>query len=142
MAIGEIIDNLTLDAMQKYYTKLGKYGYVNQTNVFKLLYLSFVDDLLTTDFSYYITDCDYRMITNSLYCIFGTDCMFKFPAWNTNDDIVHKIDRDMWLRSSEDDILRMSEDNIFRDYQNDSNLRDKYTYKGKSEEVMLPPCND
>lgn len=134
----EIIDDINLNALIRYYKRLSNYGYSNKDSVTKLLFLSFINDLLN-NFQYYITDCDYRSIVSSVYCIIGTDCLFPFKVFDTTDKL-YKTNSSLIFRNIESELHRISEDNLARVYQNSDYIRESRNYKFKRDSVMAVPC--
>ena len=74
------ITNDTFDATQRYFSVLSHMGYKPYKDVNKLLVLQFIEELLTGDMSFFITEADYNAINNALYCLYGT-CMIPFPDY-------------------------------------------------------------
>ena len=106
----EIID-VAIKALQKYFCTLSYLGYVNDESVKKLLVLLFLEELLS-QWNPFVTENDYRIISKSLYKLFGNDCIIEFPdyiKYQTN----LKTDSEN-LRKSENDLLRLSQMDIFR----------------------------
>ena len=105
---------MTETALSRYFKALHTLGYKSYNDVNKLLVLSLIEELLTSDFSYYITEEDYKSIVNSLYCIMGNNCMIDFPSYATWDNLIHKTSVDVTYRITEDSILRNTEGSNIR----------------------------
>lgn len=111
------VTNTANEALRRYFNALSKLGYKNYSDVAKLLVLLFIEELLTSEFSFYVTEEDYRSITNALYCIMGNNCLIDLPLYTTYDSLFH--DNPNYLeyiryRITEDSTIRNTEDFDFR----------------------------
>lgn len=106
------ISNDAYESLVRYFSLLGHTGYKPYSQVNKLLVFLFIEELLTGDMAFYMTESDYNDINNALYCLYGI-CMIPFPDYKRAvKDIVKKVpDR---YRISETGILRISEDSNIR----------------------------
>lgn len=111
------ITNIANEAIKRYFNALYKLGYKNYNDVAKLLVLLFIEELLTSEFSFYITEEDYKSITNVIYCIMGNNCLIDLPSYATWDSLFHNnpsyLDS-IRYRITEDSILKNTEDFAFR----------------------------
>ena len=107
----EIID-VAIKALQKYFCTLSYLGYVNDESVKKLLVLLFLEELLS-QWHLFVTENDYRIISKSLYKLFGNDCIIEFPDYIRYQTNLKSTDFENLIKS-EDDLLRLSQMNIFR----------------------------
>lgn len=108
------ITKITEKTLTKYFNVLSKLGYKSYNDVNKLLVLSFIEELLTSELSFFITEGDYRSITNAVYCLMGNNCLISLPSYPTWDNLIHSTNIDVRYRISEDSILRNTEDKLFR----------------------------
>jgi hypothetical protein len=79
------MNNITIKthkAFTRYFNTLSKLGYMNYSDVNKLLVLSFTEELLTGDLSSFVNEEDYRSITNVIYCISNNTCLLDLPSCN------------------------------------------------------------
>jgi hypothetical protein len=97
-------------ACDRYFNSLAAVGYVKDSEVNKLLVVSIIEELLTGELSYFITEEDYRSLTNVLYCILGDSCLLSLPNYDTWDDIMRTISTKSSYRISEDSIIRVAND--------------------------------
>lgn len=109
----EELTNLSEKALHKYFNNLSKLGYLNDSEVSSILVLLFLEETLDREFSMFVTEDDYRIIQNSLSCLFENSCI-GFPDYNTYDELVHKCKLYLTPRISEDCILRYTQDNYIR----------------------------
>lgn len=107
------ITKMTETALDRYFKSLHTLGYKSYNDVNKLLVLSLIQELLTSEFSYFITEEDYKSIVNALYCIIG-NCMIDFPSYASWDSLIHEGSIDIIYRITEDSILRITEDSKIR----------------------------
>ena len=75
------MDELVYNTLVQYFKLLANFGYVNYTNVYKVLFLISMQDLTTGGFRSLITEDDYRQIERALYKIFGTTCLVPYPQF-------------------------------------------------------------
>lgn len=108
------ITKMTETALTRYFNSLHVMGYMSQGDVNKLVLLSVLEEMLTSELSYFINEQDYRTITNALYCILGNNCMIDFPSYATWDSLIHKATVDVTRRITEDNTLRYTEDSNYR----------------------------
>ena len=73
-----IKENL-LNSLNTYFKGISANGYMHPSVVNKLLFYSIVEEIVNGPYSTLITDKDYRTIIDSLYCIYGSSCIFEFP---------------------------------------------------------------
>ena len=82
------MDNITAissEAFERYFNTLSKLGYKSYSDVDKLLVLSIIEDILSGELSFFVTEEDYRSITNALYCMIGNNCLIDLPSYDTWD---------------------------------------------------------
>ena len=111
------MDNITAissEAFERYFNTLSKLGYKSYSDVDKLLVLSIIEDILSGELSFFVTEGDYRSITNAIYCIMGNNCLIDLPSYDTWDSAIHENKNRGSYRLTEGDILRITEDSIFR----------------------------
>lgn len=81
------MDNVLYESLSRYFNILSKLGYMNYTDVNKLLVLIFVYDLLESDCSAFITEEEYRVISSALYCLYGSTCLIPYPEYIVDTSI-------------------------------------------------------
>ena len=107
----EIID-VAVKALQKYFITLSYLGYIKDEDVKKILVLLLLEELLNQWYPF-VTENDYRIISRSLYKLFGSNCIIEFPDYIRYQTNLKSTDFEN-LRKSEDNLLRLSQMNIFR----------------------------
>ena len=75
--------NQVYTAITKYFGHITNTGYMRQDNVNKLLLLIAVYNLLDNDFRALVSEDDYKLINNALYCLYGSTCLSRLPAAST-----------------------------------------------------------
>lgn len=76
--------NQVYTAITKYFGHITNTGYMRQDNVNKLLLLIAVCNLLDNDFRALVSEDDYKLINNALYCLYGSTCLIPFPDYYNN----------------------------------------------------------
>ena len=107
------IDNVSYDAIYRYFNALSKFGYKSYGDVEKLIALLTLDEMLHV-FNEYIDEDDFRAIINAIYCLSGTTCLIDFPSYVNDDTLFHKTKINYIARITEDNILRVDETNMIR----------------------------
>lgn len=69
------------NAINKYFNTLGNTGYVKQKDVYKLLVLCGIEELLNNDFRGLVSQEDYSLINKALYCLYGSTCLIPYPDY-------------------------------------------------------------
>lgn len=81
------MDKVLYESLSRYFNILSKLGYMNYTDVNKLLILIFIYDLLESDCNSFITEDEYRVIDNALYCLYGSTCLIPYPEYIADTSI-------------------------------------------------------
>lgn len=110
----ELMLNISEEAITRYFNTLSQFGYKKYSDVNKILVLFFIEETLSHEFSQFITNDDYKIIVNALYCLAGETCMIDFPVFETFDSLVHEDRRVLVPRITEDSLLRSTQDDFFR----------------------------
>lgn len=105
--------NVTSEALDRYFNSLFKFGYVNYKDVYKILALISLQDILYS-FQEYVSDKDYISIINSIYCLSGSTCFIRYPEYINDDSFTHNSKVNWTIRISEDNVIRVSQDGKFR----------------------------
>lgn len=101
------------NAVIRYFTTLSQFGYKKYSDVDKLMVLLFVEEILTGEMAYLVTQDDYKVIVNALYCLMGSTCMIDFPVYESLDAIIHANIGMLTLKNTGDSSLRISEGDNF-----------------------------
>lgn len=75
------MDEITFEAVNKYFTHLSNVGYFSQSNIDKLLLLTFIQEMIDNDFRGLISEEDYDYINKALYCLYGSSCLIPYPDY-------------------------------------------------------------
>ena len=110
------INELTLISIKNYYKVLKSSGFLSYNQVYQLLLLSFIDDLFQDDFSWYITEEDYTLLTSVVDCLSKGTCIIPFNILPKHTEPINNYLEDTPTRISEDDIIRLSQDDVLRLY--------------------------
>lgn len=105
-----LLDNASFEAIDRYFKHLSQFGYKGYADVDRLLVLGFIDELLHSDMNYCMSEADYRVIMDALYCVIDNTCLVDYPIMDVYDSLVHPILSSPEIpRSTEDSVLRISE---------------------------------
>lgn len=106
------LTNEVYDAVNKYFRTLSHIGYKPDKEVDELIVFIFIEELLHGPLSQFVTDGDYSIINDSLYCLYGT-CLIPYPNYKESFTPVvngvfdeHRITETEILRNTEDSKLR------------------------------------
>ena len=119
----EIINDV-FNSVGTYFNALTQFGYKKQGDVDKLLVYSFIEEMLTGEMRFFVTEADYRLIEQALSCLYGSSCLIPYPQY-ANDDylfghieggglISPRITEDSNIRFTEDDRVRFKASNYDR----------------------------
>ena len=75
------MEEVVYEALCRYFNTLERTGYLANSEVEKLLVLTFFKDFVTTDYRGLITYEDYRVIEQALNCLFGSTCLIPYPDY-------------------------------------------------------------
>lgn len=80
-----VLHNKTYDALNNYFSLLSHTGYKSYNEVYKLLVLSFIEEMISGNMKEYITEEDYKYISSMMECLYGS-CMIPYPNNNKEYD--------------------------------------------------------
>ena len=75
------MDEYVYQVLSKYYSTLGKLGYINDCNIEKLLVLSFYNEFIYDDYRGLLLREDYLLIEKALNCLYGSVCLMPYPDY-------------------------------------------------------------
>lgn len=110
------ISNQVFDSMGAYFNTLTQLGYKKQSDLDKLIIYNFIEEMLTGDMRFYITESDYRSIEQALSCLYGSSCLIPYPQYINDDYLFGHIDNGglVSTRITEDSNVRFIEDDRVR----------------------------
>ena len=108
--------NQVSESIGVYFNALTQFGYKKQSDVNKLLMYTFIEELLTGEMRYYITEEDYRLIERALSCLYGSSCLIPYPHYINNDYLFgHWGDNSLTsVRFTENNNVRFTENDLIR----------------------------
>lgn len=101
------ISGISSKGIMNYFEYLFTFGYMDYNNVYRLLAVLFIDDLLQSDMKEFITQKDYRTLVNTIHCQLQNTCLF-------GDKVEIIGDMALIPRLTEDAIIRITEDGMVR----------------------------
>lgn len=84
----EVLD-LSYDSIVRYFNTLRYYGYKNYEDVYKLIVLTSLQEVFET-VPQFLTENDFKQITEAINCLSGTTCLIDFPSYSEGDTLFHK----------------------------------------------------
>ena len=111
----EIINDV-FNSIGTYFNALTQFGYKKQGDVDKLLVYSFIEEMLTGEMRFFVTEADYRLIEQALSCLYGSSCLIPYPQYANDDYLFGHIESGglISLRITEDSNIRFTEDDRVR----------------------------
>lgn len=107
--------NQVVESIDNYFDSLSKFGYKKQSDVDKLIVLTFIEELLSSEMRYYITEEDYRVLEQVLNCLYGSSCLIPYPKYVSDTSLFGLSDSNVLrIRISDSDIARVTENSIVR----------------------------
>ena len=107
----EEITDLSYDSIVKYFNTLQQFGYKSYEEVYKLLALIGLEEMLDM-FADFITEKDFKDIISAIDCLSGTTCLIDFPIYSEGKSMIHKSKVNYMTRLTETDSIRMDTDLI------------------------------
>lgn len=101
------LTNEVYNSVNKYFSVLSHTGYKSYKEVNQLLVFTFLEEVLYGPLAQFITEDDYRVINEALYCLYGS-CMIPFPDYKKSFTPVINRSLDEY-RVTETDIIRSTE---------------------------------
>lgn len=100
------------NALIRYFHTLEHTGYYPYTDVYSIIVLDIIEYILNGNMSYYVSDDDYRELSEALECIYGS-CLIPYRDYlqGTADKRDTDIDQ---LRITETSALRASDNDYSR----------------------------
>lgn len=106
------ITNDVYESLMHYFETLKHTGYKSYDDVYSLLVYILIEEMLTGDMSFYITEKDYKAINKALYCLYGT-CLIPYPTYLKGVEDIRK-NTSRKFRMTEDTIIRNTESQSLR----------------------------
>ncbi len=104
----ETLNSLTFNSIDKVFTKLQSLGYLSTHTINKVLALTYLCDILN-NYTQYITEEDYKAITEAIQCLADNSCFIEFPDFHDLKNKPNKSFNDFIPRLTEDEITRFLE---------------------------------
>lgn len=107
------LSDVAYEGLNRYFHSVSTFGYKSYSEVYKLLTLLYIEELIFGPLGLYINECDYRTITNTLYCLYGSTCLISYPEFNVYSELVQALNLKV-PKILESSILRYSQDEQLR----------------------------
>lgn len=78
------MDNQVYESLVRYFTMLSIYGYKSYQEVYKVLVLLFINELINNDFYGIMTEADYRDMENAVSNLEGRSCLLPYQNYCKN----------------------------------------------------------
>lgn len=75
------MDNIVYEILNKYFIHITNVGYINNKNLYKVLFMLIISDFMKRDSNNLITENDYKSINKAIYKLFGTTCLISYPEY-------------------------------------------------------------
>lgn len=108
------INQLTLDSINRYHRVLKRTGFISDQEIYKLFTLSFLDDLFKEDFSWYITEENYKLMDNLITYLSKNSCIIPYTKVAYHIESVKNFLEDTPTRVSENNVIRLAEVDTLR----------------------------
>lgn len=108
----DVVSQLSLDSLEKYFSILESTGYLNYDLVYRLIMLLMAEEWLNSFLNFYITEKSYNLISRFIYCLTG-NCLIPYPEFIKDIAVVGKPvlmpGNGSYFRITEQDVLRFLE---------------------------------
>ena len=109
------------NVLEEYFNILSQTGYYNYNSVYKILVFLFIDDILNTEMNTFITEEDYKLMTDILICLYDSECLIPYPEFKELTTTLSSIlGSSSIYRITEDSNTRITEDSFFRDVESNT----------------------
>lgn len=105
---------ITLKALKNYYQTLRKTGYVPKSDVYALMVLSFITDLCSQEYAWYISQEDYKYLINLLQCLGKQYCLVPFDWESIKTDPVNNYLENIPIKITEDEVIRLGQEIVLK----------------------------
>lgn len=78
------INKLTLDTLKRYYQILKETGYFQDTQVYSILLLTFIADLMSDEYKDYVTPEDNQLFDKIIVCLSKSNCIIPYTMVDTS----------------------------------------------------------
>lgn len=99
-------------SLDKYFQMLGKTGHSNSEDVYNLMIVSIIHNILTKYYNYIEND-DFRSIYNIMDRA-ENSCFIGRILSPNDDDLFRGIERDLITRVTEEDVVRITEQGLLK----------------------------
>lgn len=104
----EDLNNITFDALERYYTVLENLGYTTESDTNKLLLLQFLQGFLQ-EFIYYITEEDYNTIEKIVQCLTQTSCLIPYREYQLLSIPLTNYINNVPIKITQDNVINVNE---------------------------------
>lgn len=80
-----VLHDKTYNSLNNYFLLLSHTGYKSYSEVYKLIVLSFIEEMISGNMKEYITEEDYKYISSAMECLYGS-CIIPYPDNNKEYD--------------------------------------------------------
>lgn len=117
------ITNQVNSSLNSYFTALSQFGYKKQSDVNKLLIYIFIEELLTGDMRFFVTEEDYKLIEQALSCLYGSSCLMPYPQYSNDANLFGNMPdySNTGVRITEEKDIRITENDVIRVNASDYN---------------------
>lgn len=110
----EDLNDITLQALNRYFKVLESVGYMSDSDTNKLILLQFLQEFLY-EYREYITESDYTKIETVLQCLAGSSCLVPYKQYK-----MINLPSETYIYTTP---VRLTEDVILRSLESDGILR-------------------
>ena len=78
IVVAMVLHDKIYNSLNNYFSLLSHTGYKSYSEVYKLLVLSFIEEMISGDIKEYLTEEDYKYISSAMECLYGS-CIIPYP---------------------------------------------------------------
>ena len=106
------INETLLTSIDRYFNHLKNFGKIDKGKTNTILVFLFIKQIVTGPMSIYVTNEDYKILDDVLYCLYGSSCLIDYPTFKLSHSMFENIDNDQYIKVLEDGVInRYSENN-------------------------------
>ena len=92
------LDETLLNGIDRYFNYLSNFGKSTKDQKNALLIFLHIKQILESSMDLYITESDYRVIENVLYCLYGKSCLLDYNTFKNGNSLFDNIGLDIFGR--------------------------------------------
>lgn len=109
------LDEVVLNSFDRYFTHLQYFGQSKNTDKNSMLITMFINQILKGPMSAFVTNEDYNIMQNVLFCLSGNSCTVDYQTFKMQTSMFDNKNTNFFIKQLEDSSAsKLTEDNVIR----------------------------